>query len=136
MEGGIIPHSCLFKEHTGIFRRLPAAMALCRSAQTSNTCRSKRHPSSAAEMLCEPLLRHWPRAGPPEQTMALSCSLQPALEEILECERAGTPAPTAPPLPLPSWTEPAFQSKRKLLRRLRLWGPLTFPFVGMHKQER
>lgn len=52
-------------------------------------------------------------------------------------ERASwTPVPNAPALPLPSWTEPVFQSKRKLLRRLRLSSPLTFSFVGMHKQER
>lgn len=52
-------------------------------------------------------------------------------------ERASwTPAPNTPALPLPSWTEPVFQSKRKLLRRLRLSSPLTFSFVGMHKQER
>lgn len=52
-------------------------------------------------------------------------------------ERASwTPARNAPALPLPSWSAPAFQSKRKLLRRLWLSSPLTFSFVGMRKQER
>lgn len=136
-EGGIIPH---------LFKKKPKTQGSLKGLEQQWPCTEQQRHKIPAEVRDTPALlekcsvSHYWGTGP--GLAHLRQWLFHAHYSLLlrryssTRERASwTPALNAPALPLTSWTEPVFQSKRKLLRRLRLWRPLTFSFVGMHKQE-